>query len=679
MDNINRFYENLEKLEFKFFKLFVNSKKPAKPWKHEKNHLTASEACNILNKKYGNIGICPAKGYSVVDVDNKKIFEKLEKVKGWNSETLVTKTPHGYHFYFKSKNLKQTQGGTSLGKGVDIREGGEGYVVGPGSVVDQKTYLIKQWKPIIEANKEFEKISIITAPKKKICGNFYTTSFKVIKKGMRDNTIYKLCRDMLDMDIKIEDIEKAISEFNSNFFEESLPPKELSVKLQSAFKHYPNYQGENRIYKENKNLLRIDLYNRLKALNYKLRFNIRTDKIEIKKDKKWITINDREEVKLLCDLEEKSITPPYPEIKNKKTIIGGLIHKKITIQDWSKYGLALAGENLQDPFKIWLKSLPPWDGVERLNFKELEKIFKITSNKTLASWAFKSVLLACVWRCFKPGTKFDEVVIFQGPESIGKSTFWRVMLKENEWFADSMDFGAYNDKERVETLLSRVLVEAAELKGTRKTSLASLKAFISKQIDQVRLSYRRNPEDFKRRFVIVGTTNDPKGLPNDPTGNRRFVVVALDNKYGTNQVKNLYDHVEKNRDQYWAEALHYYKTGKKAILEGEIKEISLNVASEFRSGDELLENALLEIINFKEGDIEENEECGFVIDKFKKKWKYFTIKHVIKKLDFDYEEVKKPTTQKIAPLLRKEGWFEKRTWIKGVQKRWWLKKIKTQN
>ena len=42
----------------------------------------------------------------------------------------------------------------------------------------------------------------------------------------------------------------------------------------------------------------------------------------------------------------------------------------------------------------------------------------------LREWASYSTFLGVVWRTYQPGTKHDEMVILQGAQGIGKSTFW---------------------------------------------------------------------------------------------------------------------------------------------------------------------------------------------------------------------------------------------------------------
>ena len=136
-----------------------------------------------------------------------------------------------------------------------------------------------------------------------------------------------------------------------------------------------------------------------------------------------------------------------------------------------------------------------------------------------------SVLMGAVARTYEPGEKHDEMVILVGPQGLGKSTVWAWLLPpgdRRQWFSDGLKFHA-DVKAQVEALQGRVIVEAAEMSGSTRTEVESIKAFLARQDDgAVRLTYRRDTIDLPRRCVIVGSTNDPRCLPNDPSGNRRF-------------------------------------------------------------------------------------------------------------------------------------------------------------
>ena len=242
-----------------------------------------------------------------------------------------------------------------------------------------------------------------------------------------------------------------------------------------------------------------------------------------------------------------------------------------------------------DPFIEWLEALPEWDG--NLRFAGwLTQVFE-AERSPLVEWASRFIFLGPMWRAFKPGYKLDEMPVLIGPQGCGKSTALRWVLppEEGEWFADSLNL-ADDSKARAEALQGRVLVEASEMTGGSRADLESLKAFISRTDDGgVRLAYRANPEPLPRRAVIVGTSNDDC-LPNDPTGNRRFVAIRLQD----GDPANLRTYLDTNREQLWAEALDVYCSGTEARLPEDLFACQAVSNERFRRRDHILEDDELE-------------------------------------------------------------------------------------
>ena len=145
--------------------------------------------------------------------------------------------------------------------------------------------------------------------------------------------------------------------------------------------------------------------------------------------------------------------------------------------------------------------------------------------------------------------------VLVGPQGVGKSHLLRAILppEHPEWFSDALHLAAH-PKERVESLLGRVLVEVSEMAGAHRAEIQSLKAFLTRQDDgATRLAYRRNPEPMPRRAILAGTTNDAECLPNDPTGLRRFVPVEVPRGC------DVQAYLDPQRHQLWAEAVTWYR------------------------------------------------------------------------------------------------------------------------
>ena len=91
-----------------------------------------------------------------------------------------------------------------------------------------------------------------------------------------------------------------------------------------------------------------------------------------------------------------------------------------------------------------------------------------------------------------------------------------------------------------------------------------------------------------RRAIIVGTTNSMAALPNDVTGNRRFVAVTI----AAGAPADVRHYLDANRDQLWAEALARCRDGENPRLPDDFKDIQADNNERYRSADELLETAL---------------------------------------------------------------------------------------
>ena len=134
-----------------------------------------------------------------------------------------------------------------------------------------------------------------------------------------------------------------------------------------------------------------------------------------------------------------------------------------------------------------------------------------------------------------------------------------------------------------------VLVEASEMTGSTKAEVEGIKKFLSRTNDNIRLTYRRDPSPLLRRCMIVGTTNDPRCLPNDASGNRRFLPVPCAD--GDPAVTRAY--LDEHRDQLWAEACHRTRTlHETAYLPDSLKGAQSALTEQYRAVDEVAEEVI---------------------------------------------------------------------------------------
>lgn len=212
------------------------------------------------------------------------------------------------------------------------------------------------------------------------------------------------------------------------------------------------------------------------------------------------------------------------------------------------------------PVRDYLNSLE-WDGKERLDTMAIDYLG--VKDTPLARAMTRKHFTAAVARIMRPGTKYDYVLTFIGPEGIGKSSLVKKM--GGEWFDDSL--ATIEGKEGMEQIRGKWLIEMGELTNYKKSTSEAYKAFISKTEDSYRPAYGRKTETIERQCVFFATTNERNFLKGD-TGNRRFWVMecGIDGPF-----KDVFTELDAERDQIWAEAVHRYNEGEQLYLDRELE------------------------------------------------------------------------------------------------------------
>lgn len=218
--------------------------------------------------------------------------------------------------------------------------------------------------------------------------------------------------------------------------------------------------------------------------------------------------------------------------------------------------VAIGDQNKFHPVRDYLATLE-WDGVLRVDTWLKDFLDATAGSDAYLEAVGRKTLVAMIARVMRPGTKFDHVLILEGKQGVGKST--AVSVLAGDWFSDATINVA--DKDGVLSMRSAWVVELGELGAMRKADVDTLKEFISRMVDRIRVPYGRRTEAFPRQCIFIGTTNGGEYL-RDQTGNRRFWPVEV----GACDLVGL----RKARDQLLAEALWIYQnTNEKLYLEGD--------------------------------------------------------------------------------------------------------------
>lgn len=218
------------------------------------------------------------------------------------------------------------------------------------------------------------------------------------------------------------------------------------------------------------------------------------------------------------------------------------------------------------PIKEYFSSLPAWDGVPRVD-SLLVNYLGASDNKYVRA-VTRKILCAAVTRIEHPGTKFDTILVLNGPQGIGKSTL--IAKLGMEWFSDSLTISDMNDKTAAEKLQGYWIHEIGEMAGMKKADLEKVKGFISRQDDKYRAAFGRRVTPHPRQCVFFGTTNAENGFLRDVTGNRRYWVVFTPG--GSD--KRPWDLGQDEVNQIWAETITLVKNGEPLFLDADVTELA---------------------------------------------------------------------------------------------------------
>ena len=289
------------------------------------------------------------------------------------------------------------------------------------------------------------------------------------------------------------------------------------------------------------------------AANYKLVFqldpllkgairkNLLTERVDIVKPLGWYrdspTLTDVDIKYLLLYFEEN---------------YGLTIEKKI--QDAV---MVIANENRYHPVRDFLNALQ-WDGTERIRYC-LHRFLGADADDYTCE-AMRLFLLGAISRAFRPGCKFEIMLCLVGGQGAGKSSFFRLLAVQDDWFSD--DLKKLDDDRVFQKLQGHWIIEMSEMLATSSAkSIEEIRSFISRQKETYRTPYESQPKDRLRQCVFGGSSNTLDFLPLDRAGNRRFLPIMI---YSENAEVHILEDEDASRAyllQVWAEAMTIYRSG----------------------------------------------------------------------------------------------------------------------
>jgi len=193
----------------------------------------------------------------------------------------------------------------------------------------------------------------------------------------------------------------------------------------------------------------------------------------------------------------------------------------------------------------WMERLT-WDGTERIALFFHEALGAKDSEYVRA--ASRNFWIGLVRRVYEPGCRLRNVVVLEGSQDRGKS--FALAKIGGRWYAEASE--SVTSKDFYLTLQGKCLIEIAELDAFSRADVRRIKQIISSPVDRYRAPYARAAQDYPRRCIFTGSTNEDAYL-GDVTGGTRFWPVP------TGEIR--LDLIEDNRAQLFAEAVAAVKRG----------------------------------------------------------------------------------------------------------------------
>ena len=219
--------------------------------------------------------------------------------------------------------------------------------------------------------------------------------------------------------------------------------------------------------------------------------------------------------------------------------------------------MVIANENRYHPVRDFLNALQ-WDGIERIRYCLHRFLGADTDDYTCE--AMQLFLLGAISRAFRPGCKFEIMLCLVGGQGAGKSSFFRLLAVQDDWFSD--DLKKLDDENVYRKMQGHWLIEMSEMIATANAkSIEEIKSFLSRQKETYKVPYETHPADRKRQCVFCGTSNTLDFLPLDRTGNRRFVPVMVHPELAEIHILDDEPAARAYLIQVWAEAMEIYRSG----------------------------------------------------------------------------------------------------------------------
>lgn len=288
-----------------------------------------------------------------------------------------------------------------------------------------------------------------------------------------------------------------------------------------------------------------------------------------------------------------------------------------------------------DVMRSWMGTLT-WDGTDRLD--ELVEALGLEVNPYHKAVA-RYILTGLAARQLDPGCQLDITPILIGGQGLGKTRCCMALAPKMIGTSTSIECSASDliDTDRAARLArSKSVIILDELRGMKKDREA-IKAAMTRRVEEHTPKYMENRVQFKRRCMLIGTTNEDEFL-DDPTGARRFAPVTLTSEADP-------EWITENLSQLWAQGIVLFKAD--GVNWAEVQSMASEEHCDYQitdSWEEIVSNYL--------------DTCLAPVT---------SSEILINALNFEAKSIKRADEMRIADILKRRGRKRVRQQIDGVR------------
>ena len=239
------------------------------------------------------------------------------------------------------------------------------------------------------------------------------------------------------------------------------------------------------------------------------------------------------------------------------TIWGVMMTWKRTGKDDLKCILDSDFVPLYDPFRSYLESLPPWDGMSDaiLELSETVRVVGKPYEQTLFYMYLKKWLVGMVASWLEDKIVNEEILVLVGPQGIYKSEWFSNLMPPQleQYYHSNTNLKNMSNKDEIIKLSQYGLICCEEIDVLKSDEMNRLKWAVTTKITDERRAYARYNERRKHIASYCGTGNYIEFL-NDETGNRRWLPFEVES------IVSPFEHTI-DHDAVFAQAYALYKDG----------------------------------------------------------------------------------------------------------------------